>query len=104
MNLGASEPVADFSMYPTIDLDTIDIPPEVTATVDADYAHEKQIVAVRRTGTALTIAMVEGSDFNAIGELRERTGLDVEVVVSDWPGLRRCLFRVYGVNGDDSLT
>ncbi len=78
--------------------------PALAELVDETFARERLLVPIARDGDRLTIALANPLDVVAIDRVRERTGLEVEAVVSSDREIRLFLDELYGRgSGGDRL-
>jgi len=70
--------------------------PALADLVDEEFARQRQLVPVARDGNRLTVALANPLDVVAIDTIRERTGLDVEAVVSSEREIRAFQDELYG--------
>ncbi len=83
-----------------VDLQPLEVDPDVLALVPADAAVRYQVFPVGRKGKKLTLAMSDPSDFFAIEDIRFITGLEVIPVVTTDTALRDALHDCYKVDTD----
>jgi len=84
-------PYMDLKDY-LIDTDTVTLIPE-------KLAREKNLIPLFKIGNILTIAMYDPQDIIAIDEVRFKTGMDVEVVLSTDTSIKYAIEQFYGVTG-----
>ena len=81
-----------------VDLDAVEIPPDVLAMVPADTAQRYHMIPLRfekETGT-LVVAMADPDDLGALGELRFRHGCELKPVGADRAAVDAAVRRLYG--------
>lgn len=81
--------------FPIIDLDRLDIAPEVLALVTAEMAEENSVIPVRVEGKFLDVAMSNPINVGIIDELRIRTQLNVRPYLAGPYMVQRALGRFY---------
>ncbi|MDP3771343.1 MAG: ClpX C4-type zinc finger protein, partial [bacterium] len=74
---------------PTMDLDSFEVAPEVTALIPEDVQRKHSLVPVNRVGGSLIIAMADPSNIHAIDDVKFVTSHHVEVVVASEAAIRR---------------
>ncbi|MDI6871880.1 MAG: ATPase, T2SS/T4P/T4SS family [Bacillota bacterium] len=84
---------------PKVDLSRVVVSPEVIGLVAQPFARRHQVLPLRRTGNKLVVAMADPFNVVAVDDLRQRTGLEIEVVLATETELTEALNRHYGVNG-----
>ncbi len=67
---------------PTIDLEQVEIEPEVLRLVSKDVCEKHRLIPVSRTGASLVVAMADPTNLNAIDDIKFLTGLNVEPVIA----------------------
>lgn len=82
--------------FPTVDLDTMDIPAEVLALVPGELAEQNNLIPFGLEGKFLDVAMSEPTDLGIIDELRIRTQLNVRSYLAGPKMIERALARWYG--------
>jgi type IV pilus assembly protein PilB len=82
----------------TLDLDSMDIPPEVIKILPAETATAYQVVPVMhdKASNTLTVALKSASNFRAIDDLRLLMGFNVKPVVADPDLVDRAISKYYG--------
>ncbi|MBI5233673.1 MAG: Flp pilus assembly complex ATPase component TadA, partial [Deltaproteobacteria bacterium] len=86
---------------PMIDLPTIQIDPEVARLVPEDVARKYEVLPVARTGSTLTVAMADPSNFYAIDDIKFLTGYNVESWVASEIALKEAINRAYESQSPD---
>ncbi|MBI1852854.1 MAG: Flp pilus assembly complex ATPase component TadA [Planctomycetes bacterium] len=79
-----------------VDLDAIEIPPDVIAKVDATAANLLRIVPVREDAGTLIVAMADPMNVAALDDLRFSTGGEVKGAISSEAAVTRAIERYYG--------
>jgi type IV pilus assembly protein PilB len=82
--------------YPVIDLDQFEIYPEVIGLIDADTAKKNMLLPIHRIRSFLTLAMVDPTDLETIENIRFRTGLAIQPVITSESALQKALAKYYG--------
>lgn len=77
-----------------------DIPPDVIAMIDRDFAEKYCMVPFRRDRQRLHVAMLEPQTFDRLEEFRFMTGFDIIPYVMTELRLLHSLERYYGVKRD----
>jgi type IV pilus assembly protein PilB len=82
---------------PSIDLDELEITPDVIALIDGGFARDLKVLPVRRSGGTLTVAVIEPTKgLLLMDQLRKRSRLDIELVIATKVAMARALERYYG--------
>jgi type IV pilus assembly protein PilB len=79
-----------------VDLDAIEIPPEILSKVDATTANLLRIVPVREVDGTLVVAMADPLNVAALDDLRFSIGGEVKGAVSSEAAVARAIERHYG--------
>lgn len=83
---------------PFVDLDVIQIDPDVAKLIPADIAHKYQLIVFEKTAGAsarLKLAMTDPMNLFGVDDVKFHTGLQVEVYVTDQKALDRALDKHY---------
>jgi type IV pilus assembly protein PilB len=80
---------------PSVDVAKFDIDPEVSKLIPSDVAQKYMIVPLNRTGSTLTIAMVDPSNVFAIDDVKFMTGYNVEPVVASETSIKEAIDKHY---------
>ena len=80
---------------PAIDLSSVEIDPELAKVVSREVCERHTIVPVSRSGSAVTIAMADPTNLNAIDDIKFLTGYNVDVVVASETAILEKIERVY---------
>lgn len=83
---------------PSVNLDDIEIPQQVLATIKKEVAIRHLCIPINRSGPTLVIAMADPSNIYAIDDLRFMTGYNIEVVVASESAIERALTQHYGLS------
>src|SRR5882762_9224692 len=84
---------------PRMDLTTYVLEPEIVRLVPERIERQYKLVPLFKIGSTLTIAMVDPLDIVALDEVKQATGLEVEVVVSSEPQIREAVDRYHPLGG-----
>lgn len=87
--------------YPYIDLNQFEIYPEVINLVPVEIAKNYMIMPIHQIQSFLTLAMVDPTDLEIIEDIRFRTGLSIQPVLSCGSGIMNAINKYYGTS--DSL-
>ncbi|MBI2153879.1 MAG: type IV-A pilus assembly ATPase PilB [Candidatus Rokubacteria bacterium] len=80
---------------PSITLSQLDIDPEVVKLVPAQIAKKYEVLPVKRTGNALTLAMADPTNVFALDDVAFMTNLQVLPVVASQGAIRQAIERLY---------
>jgi type IV pilus assembly protein PilB len=81
---------------PYVDLSKFEINPAVIKHIPADVAQKYRIMPINRTGSTITIAMVDPSNIFAIDDIKFMTGYNVEAVVATEGAIVDSIKKYYG--------
>jgi len=84
---------------PRMDLTTYVLEPEIVRLVPERIERQYKLVPLFKIGNMLTIAMADPLDIVALDEVKQATGLEVEVVVSPEPHIRDAVDRYHPLGG-----
>ena len=84
---------------PRMDLTTYVLEPEIVRLVPERIERQFKLVPLFKIGNTLTIAMTDPLDIVALDEVKQATGLEVEVVVSPEPHIREAVDRYHPLGG-----
>ena len=87
--------------YPYIDLNQFDVYPDVIKLIPVEIAKKYMIMPIHRIRSFLTLAMVDPTDLDVIEDIRFRTGLSIQPVISSESGIMNAISKYYG--SSDSL-
>lgn len=76
-------------------LATVEPDPSLGELIDLQFATQRRLVPIALDGRLLTIAVVNPLDIVAVDHVRERTGLDVEIVVATEQDIATVQGRLY---------
>ena len=79
-----------------VDLDNIEIDPEVGRLIPEAMARRYQAVCIGKKERKITLAMADPVDVFALDDVRIRTNFDVEPVLADPVGIENAINVVYG--------
>ncbi len=84
---------------PTVNLEELEIPPDVVSRVPADFCQKHSLVPFRYepTGRFLDVAMVEPLNLDVLDELRVITQANVRPYFATYSAVAQALLRYYGV-------
>lgn len=82
--------------YPYIDLDQFEVAPEVVELIPAEIAKKYIVMPIHRIRSFLTLAMVDPTDLEVIEDIRFRTGLSIQPVISTETGIMNAINKYYG--------
>ncbi len=86
-----------------INLDTVQIPPEVQGLLDEDFCRQHQVLPIKSSDRTIHIAMANSFDVLAVDAVSRRTGKQVKVLASNDTQMLTMLDRVYGGGGAQSI-
>ncbi|MFO8014218.1 MAG: ATPase, T2SS/T4P/T4SS family [Phycisphaerae bacterium] len=78
-----------------VDLDEIEIPPEIIEKMDALTARSYSVVPIEFEGGTLTVAMADPNNFRAMDELHMLLDYEIQAAVADANAIVRCLDKYY---------
>lgn len=81
---------------PFVELDSMEIPPEIIASVPKAVCEEYMILPVKRSSRLLTIAMTDPLDLFTLDNLRFILNTDVECVLAPRESVEKGIKRYYG--------
>ncbi len=81
---------------PVVDLNKIEIEPDVTKLISLETAIRYQLIPLRRVGTTITVAVTDPTNILALDELKFTTGYRVEPVLATETAVRAALEQYYG--------
>ena len=85
---------------PIIDLESIDVSPEVLQMLPPKLVFKQRCVPIGRTDGTLRVATCDPFELTAFDELRLLTGMTIELVLADERDIRKFIRTHYGVAGD----
>jgi len=84
---------------PVMDLTTYALEPDIVRLVPERVARQFHVVPLFKIGNTITVAMADPLDFVALDEVKQSTGLQVDVVVSSGVQIREAVERHHPVTG-----
>jgi type IV pilus assembly protein PilB len=90
--------------FPRMDLTTYVLEPEVVRLVPERIARQFHIVPLFKIGSTIAVAMADPLDVVALDEIKQSTGLTVDVVVSPESQIREAVDRHHPLAGIDRLS
>ncbi|MBI4716080.1 MAG: type IV-A pilus assembly ATPase PilB, partial [Nitrospirae bacterium] len=84
---------------PALDLAPMEVDPAVIRLIPPDVVQKYQVIPVRRTGTVITLAMVDPSNVFAIDDIKFVTGYDVEAVIASEGAINAAMVKYYDTGG-----
>ncbi len=80
---------------PSVNLDEIEIDPDVIALIPADVATRFNVIPISRLGRQLAVAMSNPTNFFALDDIKFITNLEVEPFVTTEDQIKRALDKYY---------
>lgn len=87
--------------YPYIDLNQFEIYPEVINLVPVEISKKYMVMPIHHIQSFLTLAMVDPTELEIIEDIRFRTGLSIQPVITCGSGIMNAINKYYGTS--DSL-
>ena len=84
---------------PPADLGNAKIDPAILKLIPAEVAHKYMIIPLRRSGSTLTVAMVNPVDIFAIDDVRFMTGYNIKPMVAPETSIQNALNKYYDTAG-----
>jgi type IV pilus assembly protein PilB len=84
---------------PVMDVSTYALEPEIVQLVPERVARQYHVLPLFKIGNTITVAMADPLDFVAIDEVKQSTGLQVDVVVSSEAQIREAVERQHPMTG-----
>ena len=88
---------------PAVNLSYYEIDPAVVKLVPYEAAKRYQILPLSRTGSSLTIALVDPTNVFALDDIKFMTGYNVEPVVASESEIQEGIERAYSTKQEDNL-
>ena len=85
---------------PIVDLDSIDVAPDVLELLPPKLVFKQRCVPIGQTDGTLRVATCDPFELAAFDELRLLTGMNIELVLADERDIRKFIRTHYGVAGD----
>jgi type IV pilus assembly protein PilB len=82
--------------YPYVDLDQFEVYPDVIKLVPREIAQKYMIMPIHRIRSFLTLAMVDPTDLAALEDVKFRTGLSIQPVITSESSIKNALNKYYG--------
>ena len=89
--------------FPKMDLGSYVLEPDVVRILPERVARQYNVVPLFKIGNTITVAMADPLDVVALDEVKQSTGLQVDVVVSPEAQIREAVERYHPVDGMDLL-
>lgn len=80
---------------PAIDLNKCEIDPAIIKLVPQEVVQKHQVIPVKRSGSTLSLAMVDPTDVLAVDDIKFMTGYDVEPMVASEASIITAINRFY---------
>ncbi len=80
---------------PSIDIEHFEIDPALIKLIPSEVAQKYMIIPINRSGSTLTIAMVDPSNVFAIDDVKFMTGYNVEPVVASEGAIKAAIDKYY---------
>ncbi|HEY4486028.1 MAG TPA: type IV-A pilus assembly ATPase PilB [Nitrospiria bacterium] len=80
---------------PAVDLAKLQIDPEIPKLVPGDVVAKYSVIPVKRSGSVLSVAMVDPTDIQAIDTIRLVTGYQIEPMVASEGAIMAAIARFY---------
>lgn len=80
---------------PAIDLNKCEIDPSIVKLVPQEVVQKHQVIPVKRSGSTLSLAMVDPTDVLAIDDIKFMTGYDIEPMVASEASIITSINRYY---------
>jgi type IV pilus assembly protein PilB len=90
--------------FPRMDLTTYVLEPEIVRLVPERVARQFHVVPLFKIGSTITVAMADPLDVVALDEIKQSTGLTVDVVISPESQIREAVDRHHPLAGIDRLS
>jgi type IV pilus assembly protein PilB len=81
---------------PSMDLDEIEIDPEVAELIPQEVVEKHNVMPINRAGSTLILATADPSNIFALDDIKFLTGYNIQPVVASEEGIRRCIETCYG--------
>jgi type IV pilus assembly protein PilB len=88
---------------PAVDLERVKLDPRILKLIPTEIATKHQVLALRRVGRTLTVAMSNPTDLGVIDDLKFITRLDIEPVIAGDFTLKKTIDREYE-QSDERIT
>ena len=81
---------------PSMDLDEIEIDPEVAELIPQEVVEKHNVIPINRAGSTLILATADPSNIFALDDIKFLTGYNIQPVVASEEGISRCIETCYG--------
>lgn len=82
--------------YPYVDLDQFEVYPDVIKLIPREIAQRYMIMPIHRIRSFLTLAMVDPTDLAALEDVKFRSGLSIQPVITSESSIKNALNKYYG--------
>jgi len=82
---------------PSVNLEKVKLDPDVVRIIPAEVARRNKLIAIKRTGPNLMVAMADPTNLSAIDEINFLTGYNAEPVVALEHQIMKAIEEYYGV-------
>jgi len=80
---------------PSMDLDQIEIEPEVAQLIPREVVQKHNVMPINRAGSTLILATADPSNIFALDDIKFLTGYNIQPVVASEEAIRRCIEENY---------
>ena len=80
---------------PSMDLDQIEIDPEVAQLIPQEVVQKHNVMPINRAGSTLILATADPSNIFALDDIKFLTGYNIQPVVASEEAIRRCIEANY---------
>ena len=88
---------------PFIDLNGYEIEPSVINLIPSELCQKYELIPIKRTGSSLTVAMVDPTNVYSLDDIKFMTGLNIEPVLALESSIKEAIERYYGTPYDEKL-
>ena len=88
---------------PFIDLNGYEIEPSVINLIPSELCQKYELIPIKRTGSSLTVAMVDPTNVYSLDDIKFMTGLNIEPVIALESAIKEAIERYYGTPYDEKL-
>jgi len=82
--------------YPYVDLDQFEVYPDVVNLIPLEIAQKYMIMPIHRIRSFLTLAMVDPTDLTALEDVKFRTSLSIQPVITSESSIKNAISKYYG--------
>ena len=82
--------------YPYVDLDQFEVYPDVINLIPVEIAQKYMIMPIHRIRSFLTLAMVDPTDLAALEDVKFRTSLSIQPVITSETSIKNAINKYYG--------